>query len=232
MQNTNATGRVISGLAAAGLAAYAVKGTSNPTGRVVSAIASALLGAHAATGFSPANAATQLATRKDDHSELDRMAIRVERSTTINAPVQKVYEFWNDVENFPKFMTHLQTVTRTGARRSHWVADAPLGASVEWDAEEIKNVPNDVIAWQSVSGNVPNAGSVRFRAMGPRTRVTVKLGYTPPAGSVGAAVAKFFGEDPKTQLKEYLTKLKGILEEGVDPVSVGRLGAAEAAGGQ
>jgi uncharacterized membrane protein len=217
MQNTSTTGRVITGLVAAGLAAYAIKKASRPTGKIVSGMASALFGAHAATGFWPTNAAAQLATRKSDHSELDRMGIRVERSTTINAPIDQVYEFWNNVENFPKFMTHLQSVSRTGPKRSHWVANAPLGTTVAWDAEETKNVPNDVIAWQSTSGNVPNAGSIRFKAMGPRTRVTVKLGYTPPAGAVGAAVARFFGEDPKTQLKEYLSKLKTILEDGVSP---------------
>jgi uncharacterized membrane protein len=153
---------------------------------------------------------------RDDawHEGDDRPVIRVQETATINAPLEKVYEFWNDLDNYPKFMSHLKMVRRTGHKASHWVSEAPLGSTVEWTAEEIKNVPNDVIAWRSTTGDVPNAGSVRFKRVGPKTKVVVKLGYTPPAGVVGAKVAKFFGEDPKSQLKEYVQKMKAILERG------------------
>jgi len=212
---------VITGLASAGLAAYAVGGKTNAGVRVASGLASALLGAHAATGFTPMKYATKVVGNGDGaHTDEDRMNIRVQETATINAPVEKVYEFWNNLDNFPKFMTHLQMVRRTSHRGSHWVSDGPLGTTVEWTAEETKNVPNDVIAWRSTTGDVPNAGSVRFKRVGPRTKVTVKLGYTPPAGAVGATVAKFFGEDPKSQLKEYVAKMKAILERGESPESL------------
>lgn len=214
-QNVGTAERIITGVAAAGLAAFAVKKASSTPGKLAAGLASALLSTRAATGYCPAKDAAQLATSDDAHAAGER-GIRVEQSTVINAPVEKVFEFWENVENFPKFMNHLQKVTKTSDKTSHWVSDGPLGTSVEWDAEEVKHVKNDVIAWRSVSGGVANSGTVRFRGVGPKTRIRVKMEYTPPAGTVGATVAKFFGEDPKTQLKEYLAKAKSILEGGKD----------------
>lgn len=214
-------GRVLTGLASAGLATYAVRGRGATGTRVASGLASALLGAHAAAGFTPMRYATKLVGNGGgEHTDEDRMAVRVQETAVINAPIEKVYEFWNEVDNFPKFMTHLRMVRRTSHRGSHWISDGPLGTTVEWTAEETKNVPHDVIAWRSTTGDVPNSGSVRFKRLGARTRVTVKLGYTPPAGAVGATVARFFGEDPKSQLKEYVAKMKAILERGESPESL------------
>src|SRR5512132_3778010 len=60
--------------------------------------------------------------------------IEVERSVTIEAPVERVYEFWNDVENFPRFMSHVREVRRLGPDRSRWVVAGPAGAPIEWEA--------------------------------------------------------------------------------------------------
>ena len=68
------------------------------------------------------------------------------------------------------FMRHLESVQVTGERRSHWVAKAPAGKTVEWDAETTEDRINELIAWRSLPGSkVYNAGEVRFeRAPGDR----------------------------------------------------------------
>ena len=74
-----------------------------------------------------------------------------------------------------------------------------------WDAEIINDKPNELIAWRSVEGaEIDNAGSVRFRpAPGGRgTEVTVELNYEPPAGLVGATIARLFGEEPEVQVRK------------------------------
>jgi uncharacterized membrane protein len=202
-QNLGTTERVISGIAAAGLAALALKKLPL-AGRIAAGVAGGALATRAATGYCAV---------KDSVGQLrDGSPIRVEKQTVINAPIEQVYEFWNNVENFPKFMSHLQSVVRMSDTRSHWVSDGPLGTKVEWDAELTKNVPNDVIAWRSMTGDVEHTGTVRFKRVGPRTRVKVRIEYTPPAGKVGAAVARVFGDDPRSQLEEYLKKAKQILD--------------------
>lgn len=154
--------------------------------------------------------------------------IRVERSTTINRPVEDVYNFWRNLENLPVFMKNLKSVTDHGDQ-SHWVADAPLGQTVEWDARIEEDIPNSKIAWRSIPGSqIENSGVVLFKpAPGSRgAEVRVHLEYRAPGGSLGAAVAKLLGEEPDVQIREDLRRLKMYLETGqiisVDGQSSGR----------
>jgi uncharacterized membrane protein len=110
----------------------------------------------------------------------------------------------------PTFMIHLEPVTSSGDRRSHWVVNAPAGR-VEWDAEITEDRPGKIIAWQSLQGrDVPNGGSVRFTdAPADRgTEVHVDLHYAPPAGTAGAMVATLFREEPYQQLSDDLRRFK------------------------
>jgi hypothetical protein len=54
----------------------------------------------------------------------------VRKSITIGREPGEVYGFWRRLENLPRFMRHLETVTEQDARRSHWVATAPVGTKV------------------------------------------------------------------------------------------------------
>jgi uncharacterized membrane protein len=146
-----------------------------------------------------------------------RKAIKVERAVTIEADRQALYDFWHDFENLPRFMEHLESVRVDSPTRSHWIAKAPAGKSVEWDAEIINDIPGSLIAWKSVSGaQVPNAGSVHFTdAPGRRgTIVKVVMDVEPPAGKLGFVFAKLFGEDPDREVREDLRKFKQLMETG------------------
>lgn len=143
--------------------------------------------------------------------------IRVEKSVTINRSPEELYKYWRNFENLPRFMNHLESVRTTGERRSHWVAKAPAGTTVEWDAEIINEKENELIAWRSVEGaDVDNAGSVRFQAIPAErgTEVKVQLRYDPPGGIVGAAIAKLFGEAPDQQIEDDLRRFKQLMETG------------------
>ncbi len=142
-----------------------------------------------------------------------------ERSTaiTINGSPELVYRFWRDFQNLPRFMSHLKSVQVIDQKHSHWVAAGPAGMMVEWDAEITADQPNELIAWRSLPGaQVHNTGEVRFReAPGGRgTEVHVRIRYAPPAGSVGIAIAKLFGEEPGQQLKGDLYRFKQVMETG------------------
>ena len=143
--------------------------------------------------------------------------IKVEKSIIINKSPEELYRFWRSFENLPRFMNHLESVTTTGGGRSHWVAKAPAGTTVEWDAEVYNEKENELIAWRSLDGaDVDNAGSVRFEpATGGRgTNVRVTLRYDPPGGALGAAVARLFGENPEQQIDEDLRRFKQVMETG------------------
>lgn len=151
--------------------------------------------------------------------------ITVEESVTVNRPRHEVYCYWRDLTNLPRFMKHLESVTATGPGRSHWVANAPLGAKVEWDAEIINDLQGEMIAWRSLGdASVTNSGMVRFADApdGRGTEVKVLLEYTPPAGVVGAAFAKLFGEEPSQQVAADLRRFKQVLEAGEAPPTEGQ----------
>jgi uncharacterized membrane protein len=136
---------------------------------------------------------------------------------TVNAPAEKVYAAWRDFERLPEFMYHLESVTTSGERRSHWVAKAPAGSTIEWDAEITEDVAGQRIAWRSVDGaEVANEGAVRFEpAPGGRgTEVHVELTYSPPGGALGSLVAKLFGEEPGQQVSDDLRRFKQLIETG------------------
>ena len=152
-------------------------------------------------------------------------SLRVEKSLTIERSAEDLYHFWRDFTKLPKFMKHLESVRVSGERRSHWVAHGPAGTNVEWDAEITEDRPNELIAWRSLPGaDVENAGTVRFEpATGGRgTVVRVALDYTPPAGALGAAVAKLFGEEPRQQVEGDLRRFKNIMEAGEIPSTAGQ----------
>ena len=158
-------------------------------------------------------------------SLVTRRGITVRRSVSINKPVEEVYAFWRDFENLPRFMRHLESVTCNGTRRSHWVARAPAGRRVAWDAEVVDERLNELIAWRSLEdADVRNAGTVEFaRGSGGRgSTIRVSLTYAPPGGKVAAVIAKLFGEEPGQQVHDDLRRLKQLMEAGELPTVDGQ----------
>jgi uncharacterized membrane protein len=142
---------------------------------------------------------------------------KVEKSVLINRPAAELYRYWRNFENLPRFMNHLESVTVTGGDRSHWVAKAPAGTTVEWDAEVYNEKEGELIAWRTLEGSqVASAGSVRFEEApgGQSTLVRVSLKYDPPAGKIGALVARLFGENPEQQIDEDLERFRQLMETG------------------
>lgn len=153
-----------------------------------------------------------------------RTGVRIEEAITISKPAPELYRTWRMLSRLPEFMVHLEEVREEGTR-SHWVARGPLGLKVEWDAEIITDQPNEVIAWRSLPGaDVDTTGSVHFsRAPGGRgTEVRVNLKYDPPAGQVGAAIARLFGKEPGQQIREDLRRFKQLMEAGEAPTTQGQ----------
>jgi uncharacterized membrane protein len=145
------------------------------------------------------------------------LGIRVDRAATVMRPREEVYRFWRKLENLPRFMRHLISVTDLGRGRSRWIARGPGGRRIQWDAVIHNEVENELLAWRSLpDAHVDSAGSVLFSdAPGGRgTEIKVELQYNPPAGVLGALVGKMFGAEPSGQIQEDLGRLKQLLETG------------------
>ena len=203
----------------------------SPSARVIAALAgTALAGAglkrRDALGVGLGVGGALLAARGVTNIELQRLmgigggrrAVDLQKQINVSAPVEQVYDFWNDVGNFPLFMSNVREVRDLGNGQSHWVVDGPGGIPVEWDAVITQQIPNELLAWKTVPGStVESAGIVRFMRADGQTSINVRLSYNPPAGAVGHGVAALLGSDPKTLMDEDLMRMKSLIETGKIP---------------
>ena len=103
---------------------------------------------------------------------------RVQKSITVDCPLQTVYNQWTQFEEFPRFMEGVQLVRQLDDRRLHWVAKV-AGVRREWDATIVEQVPDQKVAWRSTEGTT-NAGTVYFEPVGTdRTLVRLLLEFEP-----------------------------------------------------
>lgn len=206
--------RWLSVVAGTALVAYGL------TRRSLGGVATALLGGsivfRGVSGHCPAYGALGISTASDKRDNVSvpyGRGIRVEESVTVSASPERLFRFWRNLENLPRFMRHLESVRVLDDRLSHWTVKGPAGTKVEWDAEIINEVPNELIAWRSIDGSqVDHAGSVHFSRVDGRTEVRVLLRYDPPAGALGATIAKLFGEEPSQQIREDLDRLEEVID--------------------
>jgi uncharacterized membrane protein len=149
-----------------------------------------------------------------------RRSIDIQKTITLDAPVDAVFAFWNHYENFPRFMSHVLDV-RSGpvAGQSHWTVAGPAGTSVSFDAEVTRLIDNQVLAWKTVEGAaVAHAGIINFEPMPDlRTRVNIRMTYNPPGGWLGHGIATAFGVDPKSSMDADLVRMKTLVETGRAP---------------
>ena len=141
------------------------------------------------------------------------MAQRVNESIEVDAPVDDVFRYWSNFENFPTFMSNVEVVRMAAQDTSHWRVKGPLGKSVEFDAKTTEMDPNRGIGWNTVDGEVMTSGEVRFKeTTSGRTQVDVTMNYAdPPGGIVGEAVTNILS-NPQRNLKEDLQNFARIVE--------------------
>jgi uncharacterized membrane protein len=138
--------------------------------------------------------------------------------------VESLFQFWRNLENLPRVMPSLVSVTQTSPTQSHWVARGPRGRRLAWDAVIINEHPNELIAWKTVEGSeVRHAGSIRFHpAPGGRgVEVVVTFEYD-PARADWKILSRLFGKKPGGTVAEDLYRFKALAETGEIPTTEGQ----------
>ncbi|MFC7524293.1 SRPBCC family protein [Parapedobacter sp. GCM10030251] len=152
-------------------------------------------------------------------------AINIKAVMTVAKPREFLYNYWRRLSNLPAFMHHLQEVKELNERQSHWVAEVPgIGGKIEWDAEIVKDEPNERIGWQSINGAlIRNAGKVEFfDAPRQETEVRIIFSYHPPAGGIGTAAARLFHPIVKGIIENEAYNFKRVIEAGEIPTINGQ----------
>jgi uncharacterized membrane protein len=102
----------------------------------------------------------------------------VTQSVDVDVDVRTVYNQWTQFEEFPRFMSDVESVRQLDNRRLHWVVKI-AGVEREFDAEITEQSPDQRVAWRSTSG-VDQAGVVTFHKLDDATtRVMLQLEMDP-----------------------------------------------------
>ena len=155
--------------------------------------------------------------RNEDATVPYRHGVRIDKAFTIARSAPDLYRTWRQLENLPNILSHIKAVEVLDDVRSRWHAAGPKGIPVRWDAELIDDTPNRRIAWRSIDGAIPNAGSVTFREApaGRGTELRVEMEWEPPAGPLGVTFAQLFaGGDPGLIVESDLRRFKSVMEAG------------------
>lgn len=163
--------------------------------------------------------------RSSAHPIPAEQGLRVEQSITVQRSAHDLFNAWQDLENLPRIMSHLRKVEKLSESRSRWLAEGPLGQTVEWEAETISRREPEVISWRSLPGSqIDSAGSVRFSTLqnGRGTTVHVELKYQPPGGRLVAGIAWLLGAGFEKQLNDDLKRFKSVMEAGEAPTHAGQ----------
>ena len=174
------------------------------------AAASSLLIYRGATGVCPVY-------QRLDIDTTDPQAINITETITVNAGREKVYGFWRELSNLPKFMNHLKKVTEINPTQSYWIANTPGNLfELNWNAEITHEEEGSYIGWQSTAGSmIENAGKVTFtdtlNTIG--TELHIELNYFPPAGSVGRGIASLFNGIFEKMIREDIQNFKHYAEQ-------------------
>jgi uncharacterized membrane protein len=163
-----------------------------------------------------------IATNTSANALIDQLVSSA--SVVVNASPEDLYRFWQDVENFPRFMKHIESVAQNG-NRSHWAALGPMGSRIEWDAEITSQTDGKAISWRSLpESDIESEGTVTFHALpnGRGTMISAEVRYRPGGKHAGVQFAKLLGKDPSFLMKQDLRRLKALVETGEIPTTEGQ----------
>jgi uncharacterized membrane protein len=132
----------------------------------------------------------------------------VEESVEVDVPVRTAYNQWTQFEEFPRFMSGVESVTQLDETHLRWIAEIG-GQRRTWQAEITEQQPDERIAWKATDGK-NNAGVVTFHRLDDnRCKVMVQLDWEPEGmvESLGATA----GQDDR-QVKGDLARFKELIE--------------------
>jgi len=142
----------------------------------------------------------------------------ITKSTDVNVPVRTAYDQWTQFESFPEFMEGVESITQLNDKTLHWKVNV-AGRESEFDATITEQIPDERVAWKSISGK-ENAGVVTFHRLGEgQTKVTVQMDYEPDG--VAENVGSKLGLDDR-RVQGDLDRFKEFIESRGAPTGAWR----------
>ncbi|MFF3244665.1 SRPBCC family protein [Streptomyces sp. NPDC002870] len=137
----------------------------------------------------------------------------VKESVEVEVPVSTAYNQWTQFEEFPNFMEGVEEVTQLDDVHNHWTTRIG-GVRREFDTEIVDQLPDERIAWRTISGDTKQMGMVRFQRLDDtHTRVELVMDVEPSgvadktATAVGLIDRRVKGD--MRRFKEYIEQRGG-----------------------
>ena len=140
---------------------------------------------------------------------------KMESSIVINAPIEKVWAYLNDVNNASKYSSNILEAkltspgpTRVGTTYAYTIQ--AIGQKMETTGEITAYDPPRKSAWKAIKSPFPMNGSTVLEAVAGGTRVTQTINAEP--GGFFKLAEPLLVKQQQSQMEADLAKLKQILE--------------------
>jgi len=134
---------------------------------------------------------------------------QVVETIDVDVPVGTAYNQWTQFEEFPQFLSFVESITQTDDTHNHWKVNI-AGATREFDTVVTEQIPDDRIAWTSKGGEVDHAGVVTFHKLSDTTsRLAVQIDWEPEGFLERAGAAL---DIPDRAVKGELVNFKKFIE--------------------
>lgn len=186
------------------------------------------------TGYNPMFAPLGIEVNRHPAESGTSETIVLDEAITIDAKREDIYAFWRDVGNLKRIAPRVEQIERIDDTHFRWKIAGPHDVPMEWESEISNERAGYEISWRTTrKGVLSHFGTVNFRdATGDRgTAVSVHLEYSSPAGSMGTAIARLFGQSPQRLVVDTLRNLKQLIEVGEIASTVGQPAGAQRATG-
>lgn len=133
----------------------------------------------------------------------------VQESINVNVPLSQAYNQWTQFEDFPNFMSGVDSVRQFRDTMVHFKTSIG-GVRREYDARITVQQPDQRVTWESLD-EPRNAGTVWFEALSAtETKVSVELVWEP--GTAAEKLGSAVGLDSR-QVASDLKRFKKFIEE-------------------
>jgi uncharacterized protein YndB with AHSA1/START domain len=140
---------------------------------------------------------------------------KIEKTITIDAPVEKVFGYIDDPPNIPEIwpsMVEIKDVERlpTGGRTFRWVYKM-AGMRLVGTSEQVEYIPNRRIVTKT-RGGIKSMLTWTFQPEADGTRVTLEAEYTVPVPVLGKLAEALIVKLNEREAELILPNLKAIME--------------------
>ena len=134
-------------------------------------------------------------------------------TSEVQAPADKVWAVWSDLEAMPKWMRWIESVkTMDDPDLTEWTL-AAQGFRFTWKAHITQRVEAQQLHWQSVGG-LPTKGAVRFYPEPPnRTVVKLTVSYELPGVLAPLMDPSILGGIVVKELQANLDRFRDLVQE-------------------